>query len=240
MPLTGIVMLPALADSSVELTVALREDIAAGGAIAGEFASQGVRPIAINISPNYQVMSRAEPVETLEQFKGKVWRSGGGSMNLAISSLGGAPAEMPGGDMYIALQRGTLDGTILSSISVKPYSVQEVVDYMSTNAQFGQYATIFVIGSDYYNSLSDENRKVVNDCGLKIEAKMAEETDRVDTELFNEFASGGVKTYALTEETRKDFNEALKPVIEDYLVRVEERGLPGRDTYAGLQKRLGK
>lgn len=239
MPLTGIVMLPGLADTSVGLTTALRRNLTDGGPIAEEFAAQGIRPLFINMSPAYQMMSRGEPVRDPEGFKGKTWRSGGGTMNVAITSLGGSPAEMPGGDMYVALQRGAMDGTILSSISVKPYNTQEVVKSMSSNAKFGQYATIFVVRAAYYDGLSEANKAVIDNCGAKVEEELAIASDKINDELYAEFAAGGVEVYTLTEDAVAAFDTALQPVIDDYIARVDERGLPGKEAYDQLKAALG-
>lgn len=240
MPLNGIPMLPGLATTSVELTAALRKNIADGGPLSDEYTAHGARPLLFSITPAYQMLSKGAPVASVDAFKGKIWRSGGGTMSVAIEALGGSPAEMPGGDMYVALQRGALDGAILSTVSVKPYKVQEVTDYMTRNAAFGQYSTVYVMSQKFYDGLSDENKAVVDSCSTQTEAASAVASDAINDELLAEYASAGVEIVDLSPEAVADYGKILSTVSDDYVARLDEKGLPGRATFDQLLAALKK
>lgn len=238
MPLSGITMLPGVGGSSVQAVKAFRKMLDDGSAIAGEFEQNKVVPLVINMLPTYQVISAVGPIRTLEQFKGKVFRSGGGTMSLAIGAVGGSPAEMGGGDMYVAMQRGTLDASILSLASIKPYNLQELVNAISTNANFGTFPTVLIMDKDSYGKLSSEHQKALSDCGHKIETSMAAYLDAQSKALQDEFAALGIEIYDLSDAESAALNEKLAGVSSDYIARLEARNLPAREVYDAFEAAL--
>ena len=70
---------------------------------------------------------------------------------------------MSANHLYTAMQRGTVDGTILSFASATPYSVNEVATHMSENASFGTSASWIGMSQEYFDSLSPEDQAVIEE-----------------------------------------------------------------------------
>lgn len=240
MPLSSIGMLPNMGKNSVQAVNAFRAMLDNETAIAKEFESNRVEPIFVNMLGPYQVLSAVGPMDDLGDFSGRKFRSGGGTMTLAINSVGGAPAEMSGGDTYVAMQRGTLDAAILSLASVKPYSLEELVDAMSTNGQFGLFTTVFVINSDKFQGLGADDQAAVRSCGLKVEKQLAEYLDDQNAQLQKEFADLGVELYEFSEDSWAEISGSLSEVSDDFIRRLENRGLPAREVFEAYQSELNK
>ena len=47
----------------------------------------------------------------------------------AISALGGTPISLPLTDMYPAIQRGTVDGTMIAWVAFNPWKLADVTTY---------------------------------------------------------------------------------------------------------------
>ena len=231
MPLSGISMLPDMGDTSARAVSAFRKVLADDGPIAQEFAANKIHSVFINMLPVYQVISRVGPVDSLAKFRGKILRSGGGTMNLAIGAVGGSPVEMGGSDMYVAMQRGTLDAAILSLASVKPYNIQELVNAISTNATFGTFATIFVIDAAVWNKLSPKAQKAVSDCGQKVENDLAAFLDNGNEALKKQFSDLKINIYAIPDDENVKIKAALAQVSQTYVSRLAARGLAAQQVY---------
>lgn len=240
LPLNGIPLLPELGDSVVEMTNTYRKALNAGGPLADEFTKNRIRPLLINMFPAYQMISKVEPLDTLEKLSGKKIASGGGSLTVTLKSVGTNAIEMAPTDIYLALQQGTIEGTMLALASVKPYKLQEVVKAMSANGNFGSAAGIWSIDIDVWNKLSQPYQKALTDCGLKVEAELAQWVDKLTEELKTEFAASGINMFQYTDAAKAAVAQRLKLSRDEYISRIAARGLPAQKAYEDYLKALGR
>jgi len=77
----------------------------------------------------YEVGSTT-PIHTLEDWKGKLVRTVAGFSDL-IKALGAEPVFIATGELYEAMQRGTVDACTVSMSSMRSLSIQEVAPYFT-------------------------------------------------------------------------------------------------------------
>ncbi|MCO5072197.1 MAG: TRAP transporter substrate-binding protein DctP [Rhizobiaceae bacterium] len=239
LPLNGVTMLPDMGDSAVQMAATYRAALDSGP-LGDELDKKGLHPIFNIMLPVYQIVSSVGPIDTLEAFKGKVVRSGGGAMNFTLQSIGASPSEIPSADMYVAMERKTVDATLSALSSVKPYKLDELVNAISSNGRFGTFTTVFAMDKNLWNGLSAENQGIVNACGMEIEASLATYLDRDNISLQKEFAGKGIDVYSFSDETLKALDDKLSEVSNDYISRLTDRGLPAREAYDSYRKLLGR
>lgn len=101
------------------------------------------------------------PIETPADLRGLRIRSPQNPVNLAITeALGGIPVAMPYGEVYTALQQGTIDGQENAVINIYPANLQEVQRYMSMTHHLLSF-TVLVMNENFFNSLSPELQEAV-------------------------------------------------------------------------------
>ncbi|WP_323032443.1 TRAP transporter substrate-binding protein DctP [Paracoccus sp. (in: a-proteobacteria)] len=237
LPLNGLAMLPGIGTSAVEITEAYRASIDAGSPLADELVALGLRPFILNALAPYQIMARNKKTDSLDSFRGVKTRVAGGAMNFTALALGAVPTEMPAGDLYIALERGTVDATILAKSSVKTYSLQELVTSMSSNASLGTSTQFFAISEASWGKLSAPHQEAVMSCGAEVEKSLAEYLDKQETELQAEFSGLGIDVYDFPPEELEKINAALEAATLDYVKRLGARGLPAQEGYDSLRNR---
>lgn len=238
MPLSGLSMLPNMGGSADKASRAFREMVESDTYIAEEFAENNITPIMVSLLPPYQIQTKGEPLDSLDKFDGAIIRSGGGSMTLVIESLGASPIELTGADMYTSMQRGIIEGTIMPISSIKPYSMHELVDSVSTNADFGTFSNIFVMNSEKYNSLSDGHREAINECGIQAEKSLSKYLDSADEELIKEYEAMGINIYEIPEQELEKINQKFEVVANDFVARLESRGEPAEEVLEDYRKVL--
>ena len=238
MPLNGVAMLPGLGTSAGDVIGAYSAAFKEGN-LAREYAANGIVPLWAMAFPPYQIVSMGDPIRSAADFDGKVIRSAGGSMNLAITALGGSPAEIPSSDMYVALERGTADGTISAPSSLKPYNVNELMKSISTNGAFGTFVNVFAVREDRWEAFSPEAQAIMTDCAAKTQDFIGGKMDDENDELLEEFAAAGVDTYAFTDEEKAAIEESLEAVEADWVERLAARGLPAQDVLDDYVARFG-
>lgn len=231
MPLSGVGFLPGLGNDAGHVTRAFEKAVRVAP-VADEFAKNGIHPIWVFSMPIYQIVSTKGALRTADDFKDKVLRSSGGAMTLTISELGAAPTEMPISDLYVSMERGTIDGTLLSLSSIKPYNAESLMTAMSTNASLGAYTVAVSMKSDKWEALPAETQTAMTKCGLEAGQKLSASFDTEAQALIAEFEGLGVDMYELTDDELTWVSNSVSAVGDDWVKRLEERGLPAAETLA--------
>lgn len=239
MPIANIPLLPDMGDSVVQMVHAFRKVTESGGPFAKEFAAVGIKPLILNVFPAYQMMSRKEGIKTPEGFRNKKIRVAGGAQSFAMTALGAVPVQIGFGEIYIAMQQGTVDAYIFSSLTVKNFSLQEVTKAMSRNGNFGTAVGVIGIDQKTFDKLSADKQKVLVDCGLKTEEHLARYADEFDGKLFDEFGKMGIDVFKFDDKNKAAISEKLRTAQTDFVGRLEKRGLPAQAAFDEYRKALG-
>ncbi|WP_449415830.1 TRAP transporter substrate-binding protein [Ochrobactrum teleogrylli] len=230
-PLNGVTMLPGMGDTAHQMVQAYRGMLDAGSPLIREFHDSRIFPLSVNMTPVYQIMWRGKRVDTLDAMSGKLVRSLEGAMSFAVGAIGAAPVEMPPADIYIALERGSIDGVLLAPLSVPPYHLNEVLGSISKNASFGSSAAVLTISEKARQTLSEQENEAMDRCGKTIEIEFAKFFDRQNDELLAKFAEKGIDVYEFSPQVRDEMNERLKRVPNEFITRVSGLGRPAQETY---------
>lgn len=240
MPISGISMLPDMGGSATQMAVTFRKVLTNGGPFADEFSQNNVHPLFIIMTPPYQIVMRDDAARTPDNFIGKKLRVSGSALSMVVSSLGGVPVEMPPSEIYLAMQQGVVDGTVLSLPSLAPYNLQEISGSASMNATLGGAAAVLSIDTGIWDALEPGHRDAMTRCGEEAEAHINAFVDDLNATLVDEFRATGVDVYELTATELSDISKYLLPVRETYVQRISDRGYPAQDALAQYLAALGE
>jgi TRAP-type C4-dicarboxylate transport system substrate-binding protein len=130
---------------------------------------------------------------------------------------------MGGGEVYLALQRGTVDAGISSMTSFVDRKYYEVTKYITEpNFMFGLYAC--VINLNKWNSLSPDVQKILNAAGEKTQTWGRNEVEKSDSTAQAELKKRGMEVYDLPKAEKEAWRKALKPVYDVVLQKCGEAG----------------
>ncbi len=101
-----------------------------------ETKRQKITILANNTTGPVQLLMAKVPVTSVAELKGKKIRATGGWTHL-FKALGAVPVKIGFGELYAALDRGTIDGTVNYTPFVKSYKHYEVASHL-TEANMGQ------------------------------------------------------------------------------------------------------
>lgn len=232
LPLTNMSMLPGFGATASDMNTSYRAMIDNESPLVAEWHKVGIHPIMPVFTPAYQILSMDEPWTTMEALKGKKIRAGGGTAVLAVASVDAVPVEMASPDMFVALQRGTMDATILSLTSAPAYGLPDILKSASTNGSFGSGMAVWAMSKTKYDSLSPEHQAAIDECGRSVEVSMGATVDAENTALATEFADKGIAVYEFPADVLEAINARLATVGEDYIQKLEENGVAdARKTY---------
>ena len=156
------------------------------------------------------------PLKKLSDFKGKRIRASTQMDTFTIKDLGGSPAFMGGGEVYMALQRGTVDGGISSVTSFRDRKYYEVTKYVTEpGLTHGIYAGL--INLKKWNALPPDVQQILLTAGKDTQAWAREEVQKMDKESIEELKKQGMEIYYLPKDEKALWRKAVKPT-EDLIV----------------------
>jgi len=206
-------------------------DSEAGEILLKEMEKAGVRPLYW-IQDGTSGFATKAPLKKLDDFKGKRIRSGTELGSHAIKALGGAPAFMGGGEVYMALQRGTVDGAVSSVTSFRDRKYFEVTKHVTEPGTFFP-PYLCVMNLKKWNGLSPDHQKILLEAGKDAQAWARKEVLKESQESIQDLKKHGMEVYYLPKEEKELWKKACKPV--DNIV-ISKTGDVGRKLLAVAEK----
>lgn len=177
-------------------------------------------------SPTY-IMLCTIPVRTLDDLKGKKFRSGAANFGRWAEHFGGIKVSIPGNDIYEAMGQGVIDCAMLSATELTNLSLFDLTKFITRRIPGGVYSGVATnnINLDTWRSLSLEQRtaflkgsaraqadltwKYYSDAKKNLEASPGKgiEVYEPDPEILkqsDEFVKGDLKVIA--EQFRSDYD----------------------------------
>jgi TRAP-type C4-dicarboxylate transport system substrate-binding protein len=155
---TNMVALPLIGDKSEDSSVALWR-LYQSGALGAEYAD--IKPLLVAGLPQQGIHTRGTRIEKLEDAKGVRLNSGNKVTTDIIAALGATPSSINVGEMYEAVQRGTVEGVFMPWTAFQPFKLGEVTRFHLDESFGTSPATIFM-SKKVYDGLPEAARKVID------------------------------------------------------------------------------
>lgn len=194
-----------------------------GQLLADETASMHVKILSY-FDGGFRVISNTKrPIKGMDDFKGMKNRVGESTLMIDThKALGDNPVPMSFGEIYTALQQGTIDGVDTSVIYVQDGNFQEVTKYCTlTNHTALQMVTF--INQDFFDSLPEDLQQVVLDAAAKTTAEQREIAVKVDEEAMKIMTDAGMTIETPSAEFTQQMIDATKPVVDGYKDQIDAK-----------------
>ena len=227
LPLSSIVALPGVPGNAVQKSAAyqqLVDDMLAEV----EFAREDVVPLMAVTVAGYEFNMNGPKIDSADALKGKKMRSSGGLQEKTVEALGGIPVQIAGPEVYAALQRGTVDGTITPLASVQPYAFDEVLKSITTNADLGTFPITYVINASVWGGLPDDVKSAMRQASNEVNGTFGAYVDARTVKAEEELRAKGLDLYELPADILAEFRARTAPIADDWASGLEERGYPAR------------
>lgn len=226
MPLSSVGDLPGLVQDSCQASYALMDLMSEGGILyEEEFEPLNLRPLWVGVIPSYEAMTAGREVTIPDDLRGTVQRSTGGAQDRIVDSVGAAGVGMPIGDLYEALTRGTVEGTVASPVSITPYGLEEVIHYSTRGANLGSFTVVYVINNDTWAGFTDEQREFIADLAADSQQSVCEELNKSVGESYDAMEKAGVQFSDISGHTA-DWEALLEPTRQGWVWDLESMGRP--------------
>ena len=170
-----------------------------------------------------------KPVEKLEDVKGMKIRAFGAVTKIA-SALGGVPVSMAMGETYEALSRGIVEGSIAPYEALQGFKWGEVVKF-TVEAPAMYYSSAFFIAMNKakWNALPPDIQKIIEQINGEWIEKHGQGWNEIDKAGRDFTIKLGNKIISVSVDENRKWERALKPLYDDYVKSMKDKGLPGQE-----------
>jgi TRAP-type transport system periplasmic protein len=162
----------------------------------------------------YQIYSK-EAVTTPDQFKGKIWAASGGTPSKVIQALGGAPTTMGSGELYLALQRKTVDATTRPLVTGAGRKLHEVVSHLTvTNMYFCN--NVFMMNKNTWEKLPKDLQEIVQISAKERDQEQLKMILDYERDVIGTYKSKGITVHFPDEAQLDAFKKVVAPVIKEW------------------------
>lgn len=234
LPLASVVGLPGLGDTALDGTKAFHP-LATKGILRGEFTAEGIVPIYAYLLTPYQILLRSKAVGDPKDWSGLKIRTGGTTQALTMRAFGASGINLPGPEVYTALERGTVDGVLFPLPSVPGYNLQEIVKHISINGSFGNFGLVAMMNKAAFEKLPEDIRAIILTVGEEAALNVARAQDSSTADLLKQWTAKGITTFSFTPAQQKAYAAAMAPVAEEWITRIGKQNPRAREVYAAFQ-----
>jgi TRAP-type C4-dicarboxylate transport system substrate-binding protein len=177
-------------------------------------------------------------IRKMEDFKGAVMRFPPGMETIA-RAWGASPIAIPIGDIYVALQKGTINGFMGGAEMLKSMRLAELTKYL-TSAEMSYGMNYVAVNKKVWDSFPPDVQKVFNDLADWGQSMTLEHVDQAQKEAIAYAKSQGVQENVIDKAELARLHAAVKPVFEKRAADLEARGKAGKKVLEAVEKLSGK
>lgn len=160
----------------------------------------------------------AKPLKSIDNISGLKIATGSKYGAGIVKQLGATPIFLPLPDYYEGLQRGTVDGIVMTWTAFQPFKLAEVTKYHIDTQLGGAPGAVFMT-KKRYNALPPEARKIIEANSGEAQSRMfGAFWDRVQDEWRQKVK--GMKDHtvvSLTAEQTAEWRKRVAPLAEEWI-----------------------
>lgn len=175
----------------------------------------------------------------IEDFKGMKLRVPGRGWKKVLQAWGATPVSISAGDIYMALDQGTVDGAIYSITGGSGMRFQEISTYVSKlNAQ--SILVSIVMNKDTWNKLPKDIQTLFDNVLFPELERLSVNTYTVGVkQVWGEMEKAG-KTVEISSKMMADLQNSARPIWDDWIQKATAKGYPAEEMMNDMKKRLRK
>ena len=200
-------------------------DSGLGEKLGNELMKKGVRPLIWADYGFVQYANNKKLVKTPADFDGLKIRGYSKYSAETIKAMGASSVTMGSSEVYMGIQRGTIDGQTSGTTAMRDRKMYEVHKYLTvTNHASPEF--IVAINEKSYSKLNDNQRKALDAAALEVRDLIRANAKAEDLKALADLKAKGMEVYEVPENELQAWRDATKPVWDLF---IKENGKFGQE-----------
>jgi len=162
-----------------------------------------------------QFANNKRPLKSPSDFEGLKIRSIGDIPSEMIKAYGASPVFMGGGEVYMALQRNTVDGATSGTTAMVQRKYDEVVKYLTIN-NYAYLEFILAVNQDFWDKLPEKTQTLLTETAEESEEWIRAQAKAEDEMTAKQLEEKGMEVYVVPEEDLPEWKEAAMPAWDAF------------------------
>ena len=225
-PMLGITGLPGVVEAIYENPERIAKGSPLFELMNEELAKENLYMLTLGgnlMQPEYIWSTEASPITSIEEIDGKKIRVVSYEATDVVEDFGAAAVRIPSSELFLALQRGTVDAAVANISTIVGRSLQEEL-----GAVYELPVTAFGIGifttKDRWDSMSPEQQAAFEEAADWFDAESAKQANDViyPDEFWPMVKEAGIEVVVPDEAALQRVDEAAQDVIDEWKASVGE------------------
>lgn len=200
-------------------------DSGLGEKLGAELLKKGVRPLIWADYGFVQYANNKKLVKTPADFDGLKIRGYSKYSAETIKAMGASSVTMGSSEVYMGIQRGTIDGQTSGTTAMRDRKMYEVHKYLTvTNHASPEF--IVAINEKSYSKLNADQKKALDAAALEVRNMIRANAKAEDLKALADLKAKGMEVYEVPENELQAWRDATKPVWDLF---IKENGKFGQE-----------
>ncbi len=200
-------------------------DSGLGEKLGAELLKKGVRPLIWADYGFVQYANNKKLVKTPADFDGLKIRGYSKYSAETIKAMGASSVTMGSSEVYMGIQRGTIDGQTSGTTAMRDRKMYEVHKYLTvTNHASPEF--IVAINEKSYSKLNADQKKALDAASLEVRDMIRANAKAEDLKALEDLKAKGMEVYVVPENELQAWRDATKPVWDLF---IKENGKFGQE-----------
>ena len=200
-------------------------DSGLGEKLGSELMKKGVRPLIWADYGFVQYANNKKLVKTPADFDGLKIRGYSKYSAETIKAMGASSVTMGSSEVYMGIQRGTIDGQTSGTTAMRDRKMYEVHKYLTlTNHASPEF--IVAINEKSYSKLNANQKKALDTAAIEVRDMIRANAKAEDLKALADLKAKGMEVYEVPENELQAWRDATKPVWDLF---VKENGKFGQE-----------
>jgi TRAP-type C4-dicarboxylate transport system substrate-binding protein len=173
----------------------------------------------------FHLFTAKKAITNLNDLKGMKIRVSGPASAASIKALGGIPVSVPPSELYMAVEKGTVDGFVASMGLVEGSKTYEVVKYALWEP-LGVGVLINILNGDVWKKVSAQDQAAINEINTRMAKRYTDYHVDTDRQAVKFLTDKGIKVNNLPADERTKWTNIVN--------EVRDKGMMESWTAAGL------
>jgi TRAP-type C4-dicarboxylate transport system substrate-binding protein len=199
-----------------------------------------VKVLWVYMNPAFELHFTKKKVRNLEELKNTVV-SAGGTVNAEIMrDLGASVESIPMVEVYLALQKGVVEGCFLPYAPLRTQRIADLIHY-HTNADLMAASFFVVMNKDAWAGISPEDQKAIEGIsGMKAAALVGSVFDKSQSKDIEWMTKKGDEFFTLNPAEREKWAKRIMPIRDEWVKDVKAKGINGERILDAALKRMAE
>jgi TRAP-type C4-dicarboxylate transport system substrate-binding protein len=144
-----------------------------------------------------------------------------------VKSLGAVPVSIASSEIYLALERGVIDGVLATPSTADSLKLTDFIKY-ALRLPFGYIVGIVHINANTWSIIPDDLKLIIEDAFGQSHEYFIQQFNIYDAKVNSTLTYQGGAIYTPSTSELTQWADTMKPIITQWITDMESEGLPAQ------------